>query len=139
MAKLIASANSEKNIVLGNRERSHILLAGRSILLRIGSELPVIGSGLSPDNLIMNHTACCGGRIPLECRVVIQVGRDHAHVIGYTRRRRQRRQGGNVQASDLRNIAKVIELQKIAVFNAILDSHVLVLMIEVLPPLGKTY
>ena len=138
MAELIARANSKKHIVLRNRKRSHILFAGRPILLRIGSELPVIGSRLAPDNLIMNHAACCGRRIPLECRVVIQVGRDHPHVLGHTRRRRQRRQCGNVQASDLRNIAKVIELQQVAVFNAVLHPHVLVLMIVVLPPLSKT-
>src|ERR1700759_134253 len=137
MAKFITGAKSKKHVVLRNRKRSDILLVGCLVLLRIRSELPVIGSRLTPDNLIVNRSAGCRGRIPLERGVVIQVGRHHTHVLWHTRRRRQGGQGGDVPASNLRNIAKFIELQQVAVFNPILYSHVLMLMIVVLSPLGK--
>ena len=70
---------------------------------------------------------------------MLQVFGLQAHIRGRRRRRSQRCQCRGIQSRYASYVFKIDELRQIAIFNAILGAHILMLMVEILAPLGKAY
>ena len=64
---------------------------------------------------------------------------DDVHFCRRWRRGRQRGQRRGIQPGDLRHIVEVDKLQQIPILDAILNPHILMLMVEIFPPLGEAH
>lgn len=103
----------------------------------IGCELPVVDGGLAPDDLVVDGCGICGGRVPLEDGVVVEVGSKHTDVLRRRWSRGERGGDGDVEARDLRGVRGVDELEQVTVLGAVLGADGLVLVVEVLAPVGE--
>ena len=78
------------------------------------------------------------GAVPGELGIVVERGGQDVNVLRLAGGGGQSGQCCGVEAGDVSDVVEVDELEQVAVLGAVFDADVLVLVVEVLAPLGET-
>src|SRR5277367_4700073 len=132
MSGPIHRADAEDHIVLGYGQRC--LLS-----FRRGAPLPIGSRGFSPHDLVAGAVWSAFSRRPAQRRVVVQRFGDDLYVTWRRRSGGERGQCSGIQPRHVGHVVEVDKLQQISVLHAVFDANVLMLMVIVLTPLGKTH
>jgi hypothetical protein len=93
--------------------------------------------GFAPDDLVCGAGGGADGRLPAEFGVVVEGRGEDVDVLGFAGCGGESGEGGGVEAGYVGDIAEVDVLQEIAELSAVFYADVLVLVVEVLGPLGE--
>src|SRR5580700_299276 len=108
--------------------------SGAQIVAKLLDVFPFRAGGGSPQNLVLRCPSA-GRRFPGESRIILQILRQQVHIRRRRRSRCQRRERRSIQTRHMRHIVEVYKLRQVAIFSAVLDADVLMLVMKVLAKL----
>src|SRR5271166_1921099 len=100
--------------------------------------LPIGSCRVPPEHFVASRQST-GRSVPRQSGIVLQLFRQQAHIRRWRRRRCQRSQSGHVQARHVRGVVVIHEFRQITVFDAVLHTNVLVLMVIILAEFRKPH
>ncbi len=75
----------------------------------------------------------------MQRRAIVEVLGDNADLLRRWRRSRERRQNRGIQPRHIAHILEVDKLEQVTILDAILDPHILMLMIEIFTPFSEAH
>src|SRR5215472_14315236 len=131
MTRGVYCANAEEDVVLADVEGE----------MCFGGGAPGVGpEGLrrvSPNDLIGSAWRSEGGGFPCQLSIVVKVASEDVDILRLAGRGCERGERGGVQPGDIGYVTCIDELEQVAVLDPVFRAEGLVLMVEVLAPLGE--
>ncbi len=127
----VYGAHTKDDVVFGYGQADGGCVSG-------GDEVGPVGLvGVAVDDLEGSVGGHTGGLLPAKDGVRIVGGIEDSDLLRQAGRGGKGGKSGGVQASDIGDVVEVVVLDQVAVLDAVFSADVLVLMVEVLQPLGE--